>query len=160
MKKIIQQMSVREQRLLFIGGGFLLVILLGVFVYRPVQHYLQNQVEIKTRLSEQLVIMEHDTRGLKPERLQPLKTLTPGTTFSTWIDGQLGALGIQQLVKRSEPIDVNTVTLWMEQAPFDQVADWLQQINDEYGINADQADIHVSDRALGLVTIRMRLVKQ
>ncbi len=160
MIKAIQQLSLREQRLLFIGGGILLIILLWVFIYRPTQHYLQDQAEIKARLAQQLVIMERDTRDLKPERLQPLKILASGTTFSTWIDDQLGTLGIQQLVKRSEPIDNNTVSLWMEQAPFDKVADWLQQINDEYGIIADQADINVTDRTLGLVTIRMRLVKK
>lgn len=160
MIKTVQQLSLREQRLLFIGGGLLLIILLWVFIYRPTQHYLQDQAEIKARLTQQLVIMERDTRDLKPDRLQPLKTFAAGTTFSTWIDGQLGSLGLQQMVKRSEPIDVNTVTLWMEQTPFDKVADWLQQINDEYGIMADQADINVTDRALGLVTIRMRLVRQ
>jgi type II secretory pathway component PulM len=86
--------------------------------------------------------------------------LPVNTTFSSWVDMQLSQIGMQELVNRTEPVDANTLTLWLTNAPFDQVIDWLQQIHETHAILADQIDINVTDKSLGLTNIRIRLVKQ
>jgi Type II secretory pathway, component PulM len=135
------------------------VVVLWLLVYRPVTQHLTQQAALKIQLQQQLDSMQHAAIRLTGQPTQTTQPLPLDKTFSAWLDGQLKQLNMQQAVKRSEPVDDRTVTLWLESVPFDQWADWLQQINNQYGVVVDQADINVTDRSLGLVTIRMRVTK-
>lgn len=159
MKQFIAQLSRREKQLLMYGGLLVLVVLLWLLVYRPVTEYLSQQAALKTQLQQQLSSMQQAVTGLTGQVSQDTRELPAGQTFSAWIDGQLKQLGMQQAVKRSEPIDDKTVTLWLEFVPFDPWADWLQRINQQYGVVVEQVDVSITDRSLGLVTLRMRITK-
>ena len=159
MKQFIAQLSRREKQLLMYGGLLVLVVLLWLLVYRPVTEYLSQQAALKTQLQQQLSSMQQAAAGLTGQVSQDTRELPAGQTFSAWIDGQLKQLGMQQAVKRSEPIDDKTVTLWLESVPFDPWADWLQRINQQYGVVVEQVDVSITDRSLGLVTLRMRITK-
>lgn len=159
MKQFIAQLSRREKQLLMYGGLLVLVVLLWLLVYRPVTEYLSQQAALKTQLQQQLSSMQQAATGLTGQVSQDTRELPAGQTFSAWIDGQLKQLGMQQAVKRSEPIDDKTVTLWLESVPFDPWADWLQRINQQYGVVVEQVDVSITDRSLGLVTLRMRITK-
>ena len=159
MKQFTAQLSRREKQLLMYGGLLVLVVLLWLLVYRPVTEYLSQQAALKTQLQQQLSSMQQAATGLTGQVSQDTRELPAGQTFSAWIDGQLKQLGMQQAVKRSEPIDDKTVTLWLESVPFDPWADWLQRINQQYGVVVEQVDVSITDRSLGLVTLRMRITK-
>lgn len=159
MKRFIAQLSRREQQLLLFGSLLVVVVMLWLLLYRPMTTYLNRQAELKTQLQQQLVSMQQAASGLSGRPITTTQSLPSDKTFSAWLDGQLQQLNMQQAVKRSEPIDDHTVTLWLESVPFDPWADWLQRINQQYGVVVDQADINVIDRSLGLVSIRMRITK-
>ncbi|KAA3638990.1 MAG: hypothetical protein DWP95_11490 [Proteobacteria bacterium] len=159
MKRFLTQLSQREQRLLIYGAGLVFVVLLWLLVYRPVSNFIMQQAELKAQLQRQLTSMQQAAISLTGQQTQIKKSLPSDKTFSAWLDGQLMQINLQQAVKRSEPIDEQTVTLWLESVPFDLWADWLQRIYSQYGVVVDQADINVTDRTLGLVTIRMRVTK-
>ncbi len=159
MKRFFAQLSQRERQLLLYGGGVILLVLLWLLVYQPLSNRINRQVVLKNQLQQQLTGMQQAAATIKGHSLRPQQVLPIDQTFSSWLDAQLNKLNMQQSVKRSEPIDENTVTLWLESVPFDPWADWLQQINRQYGVVVEQADIQVTDRTQGLVNIRMRITK-
>lgn len=159
MKKWYKSLSSSEQRLFSVGLVLVMVGLAWSYIYLPMNRKLDSQVEIRNRIHQQLIEMESMGEINFNQKLSNL-TIPPTMTFSTWVDQQLNQLGLQELVNRTEPIDANTLTIWLNNAPFDQVIDWLQSIQDSYGVKVDQIDVNLTDRSLGYTNIRMRLVKQ
>ncbi len=139
------------------GAVVVTVVMLWSFVYLPINRKLDDQVVIRDRIQTQLIEMQSFEQLANTQQISK-RTLPQNLTFSTWVDQQLNQLGMQELVNRTEPIDTRTLTLWLNNAPFDQVIDWLQTIHDIYGIRVDQIDVNVTDRSLGYTNIRMRLI--
>ena len=159
MKQFFTQLNRREKQLMIYGGLLILMVLLWLMVFRPVNSHINQQAELKNQLQQQLEGMRQTAVNLAGQQTTTRQSLPADKTFSAWLDDQLRQLNLQQSVKRSEPIDDNTVNLWLESVPFDIWADWLQRIDKQYGVVVDQADINVTDRDLGLVTLRIRVTK-
>ena len=159
MKSWFNQLSQSERKLFLIGTVLVLVALFWTSVYKPLNRKLDQQIHTKKQLAEQL----YEMQGFDLTSIGTVGQQVPlpvNTTFSSWVDLQLSQIGMQELVNRTEPVDANTLTLWLSNAPFDQVIDWLQLIHATHAILADQIDINVTDKSLGLTNIRVRLVKQ
>lgn len=159
MKQWYNNLTHSEQRLLRMGSVIIGIVLFWVLLYQPMVKHINQQVTIKNNLQQQLAEMKSVNLASINNTGQQKTTLPPNTTFSSWVDQQLSQIGLQQMVNRTEPIDNNTLTVWLNNAAFDQVVDWLQSIQQQYGIVADQIDVNVTDRSIGLTNIRMRLVK-
>ncbi len=159
MKQWYNNLTQSEQRLLKLGSILVSMVLFWVLLYQPMVKHIDQQVVIKNNLQQQLVEMQAVNPALLSRSGQQKTSLPPNTTFSSWVDRQLNQVGLQQVVNRTEPVDNNTLTVWMNNASFDQVVDWLQTIQQQYDIAVDQIDVNVTDRSLGLTNIRMRLVK-
>jgi type II secretory pathway component PulM len=158
MKSWFSQLSQSERKLFLIGVVLVLMAMFWTLVFLPVSKKIDRQIQSKNLLTKQLAEMQ----GFNLNAVNSISKQLPlpaNTTFSSWVDFQLSQIGLQELVNRTEPIDANTLTVWLSNAPFDQVIDWLQQINNAHAILVDQIDINVTDKSLGLTNIRMRLVK-
>lgn len=159
MKNWLQNLSAREQRLLKVGVTLVVLALLWVLVYLPTNRYLSSQADIKQRLEQQLQQMQGMVQSSGRSVAKTLTPIPANMTFSSWLDQQLSLVNLQDMVNRTEPIDANTISVWLQGAPFDQVIDWLQLMADKHGVLVDQIDVNVVDRSLGLTNIRMRLIK-
>ncbi|MEZ5470760.1 MAG: type II secretion system protein GspM [Marinicella sp.] len=152
-------MTQNEQQLIKIGSVLVSIVLFWVLIYQPLNKHLNQQVVIKNNLQQQLTQMQ----SMKPNVLTSVNTqkaqFPSNATFSSWVDRQLSQVGLQEMVNRTEPVDNNTLTVWLSNAAFDLVVDWLQSIQQQYDIVVDQIDVNVTDRNLGLTNVRMRLVK-
>ncbi|MGJ8664091.1 MAG: type II secretion system protein GspM [Marinicella sp.] len=159
MKNWFQNLTANEQRLLRTGTLLVILALIWVLVYLPVSKHITSQVDIKNRLQQQLQQMQVLTGSAVSAQAVEYKPMPTGMTFSAWVDQQLRAVNLQDLVNRIEPIDENSLTIWLQGAPFDTVIDWLQLIARQYAIQVDQIDVNVVDSSIGLTNIRMRIVK-
>ena len=148
-----------EKKLLTVGGLLVSMALFWVLVYQPVVSHIDNQVTVKNRLQNQLDQMQAMTGTAVNNRTTSVLPIPTGVTFSSWIDQQLRAVNLQDMVNRTEPIDTNRLSVWFQGAPFDQVIDWLQIMATQYAVEVDQIDVNVVDANLGITNIRMRLVK-
>ncbi len=148
-----------EQKLMLVGTFLVTAALLWALVYKPVVTHIDNQVNIKNRLHSQLVQMQNLVRTTTKNEFVAVQPIPDGMTFSSWVDQQLRVVKLQQMVNRTEPIDENSISVWLQGVQFDLVIDWLQDIARTYAVQADQIDINVVDSSLGLTNIRMRLVK-
>lgn len=159
IKQWFATLSNSEQRLLGAGTVLVSLALLWVFVYLPVNQHIEQQVNIHARLQSQLSQMQQMTGDVAAIQLTPVQQIPASMTFSSWLDQQLQQAGLQQMVNRTEPIDENRISIWLQGVPFNQVVDWLEMIARTYAVKVDQIDINVVDSSLGLTEIRMRLVK-
>lgn len=157
MKNWFLGLSIREQSLVKYGAGTLMFGLLLAFVYLPVTRSLSAKYVRVSNVSLQVSQMKqqlNSAQGLKVSGSVPTDV-----TFSSWLDSEMVSMNLQNLVTRAEPVDENTMTLWLQNAPFDVVADWLALIENSFGVSAMQVDVVAKDRATGLCDLRMTLVK-
>lgn len=157
MKKWLQQLSPRERQTFIIGSSLLLTILLFTFVYRPIEQSIRQKNQTIQTLQQQLGEMQ----SLRPQQnnATPRGTIPADTTFSAWLDQQMVALKLQHAITRAEPIDQNTITIWLENIPFDPMIDWLAKIEPQFSVVVQQIDITTKDRNSGLCNFRLTLVK-
>ena len=152
-------LSRSEQKLLSIGTVMIISALLWVLLYQPIVAHIDSQITIKNRLQSQLTQMQNMSGTAVNNDFTSLQPIPTGVTFSSWVDQQLRAVNLQEMVNRTEPINERSLSIWLQGVPFDQVIDWLQIMSKKYAVQADQIDVNVVDSALGLTNIRMRLVK-
>jgi general secretion pathway protein M len=158
MNQWFKQLSQKEQRLLVIGGVLVGLALIWRFLMVPLTAELDARLAASQALQQQLAEMQQ--MNLSDQGVSRAQVPLPaGMTFSSWVDQQMSQHGLQETVNRTEPQDENTLTVWLVNVSFDQVVDWLQQISRQHGIQVDQFDVSVTDQALGLTNIRMRMVK-
>ena len=157
MKQWYTNLTHSERRLIVVGSITVMLALFWTLIYLPINQKIDSQVEIRNRLNDQLIEMQ-GLGQVSASQLRKKISIPQNMTFSSWVDLQLSQLGLQELVNRTEPIDSKTLTVWLNNAPFDQVIDWLQRIHLSHGIKVDQIDVNVTDRSLGYTNIRMRLV--
>ncbi|WP_223789798.1 type II secretion system protein GspM [Marinicella meishanensis] len=148
-----------ERRLLRIGVVLIAMALFWVAVYQPVTRYIAQQAETKQRLTGQLQQMQRMVASMGTQARTQVQPIPVGMTLSSWVDGQLRLLNLQDKVNRTEPIDANSLTVWFQGVSFDQVIDWVHQLAHDHGVAVDLMDVNVVDASLGLTNIRMRLVK-
>jgi len=159
MNKWYNNISDSEKRLLQIGTVLIGIALFWTLVFLPINKKIETKSQLQERLLGQLNEMKSFEISDFGYQTVSTEIIPDGTTFSSWVDQQMSVLGIQELVNRTEPIDNNTLVIWLSNVTFDQVIDWLQNIHKQYGIQVDQIDVNVTDSALGLTNIRMRLIK-
>ncbi len=159
LKKWYHNLTDSEQRLLTGGGILIVVVLCWVMLYKPVTERINAQVAVKATLQQQLEQMQTISGSMVTISIQEKQGIPTGITFSSWVDQQLRLVKLQDYVNRTEPIDQDSLSVWLQGVAFDQVIDWLQVMAAQYGVQVDQIDINVVDSALGLTNIRMRLVK-
>jgi general secretion pathway protein M len=160
MKKYFNNLTNSEQKLLLMGSLLIGIVLFWVMIYQPLVKHINSQVNIKSNIQQQLAEMRSIQPALLANTNHQKAFFPENITFSSWVDQQMNQIGLQQMVNRTEPIDNNTLTVWLSNAPFDQVVDWLQTIQQQNAVVVDQIDVNVTDKSLGLTNIRMRLVKQ
>lgn len=157
MKKWLQQLTPREQQIFIFGSGLLLIVLLFTFVYRPTERAIRQKNQTLQTLQQQLAEM-HNLRRPSGSST-PRGSIPADTTFSAWLDKQMVALKLQNAIVRAEPIDQNTITIWLENIPFDPMIDWLAKIEPQFSVVVQQIDITTKDRNSGLCNFRLTLVK-
>ena len=151
------QLSARDQKALQ-----LLALALGLFIlyfalWRPVHQYEQNQA---ANLAQSRALMSwlkaHETEARNLARNQSQQSGQGGVRHSlmTTITSSAKQAGIP--LARFEPSGQQGMRIWLEDAPFNQVASWLEQLNERYGVRVDQAAIQRGQNP-GLITAHFKL---
>lgn len=159
LKQWFKSLTESEQRLLLFGTILVFIALFWVVVYQPIIKKIDAQAMTKNRLESQLAQMNSWSQQTISNQENNRSVIPQNMTFSSWLDQQLQTVNLQQFVSRTEPIDENSLSVWLQGASFNLVIDWLQDISNRFDVQVDQIDINVVDSDLGLTDIRMRLVK-
>ncbi len=154
------RLTAQEQRLIKIGSIIIVVALSWAFVYKPVIKAIDTKKGQKNYLQQQYKQMQSS----KSTFLQKQKNAVnfrrdANKPFISWIDEQLATKKLTQFVTRSEPKDSQTVTITFESINFDELANWLQPLELNFGVHISEADINLIDRSNGLCNARITLAE-
>lgn len=145
----------RQNRVLLYGGIAVAVMLLWAFVRDPLNN---------AREALRLQLAEHQSTALWLEQIRPQVTgrstgsggLPPGKSLLRLADETLRAAGMAAAIERIEPGNAGEVRIWLRDASFDQLSDWLLQIANQYSVFAQRLDASRAGDS-GLVNVRLEI---
>ncbi|RJQ46719.1 MAG: type II secretion system protein M [Gammaproteobacteria bacterium] len=158
MKQWLAQLSPRERRTVLGGAALLSVILVYFLAWQPFTHYLKQLRLTAQSQQEQLAWMRQAARDAEQLRaaVPASGRLPPGQSLLGVADQTAKSGNLGSAIKRIEPEGQNSARVWLEQAAFDDVIQWLQNLKRDYGIHA--ADIVIERReAAGRINARITL---
>ncbi len=148
----------REQRVLLAGAGILLVLLLYVLIWQPLQS--------RHERAANGVVSGQATLGWMLEAAAEVRALQgSGTSAGNGLEGRsllavvdqsARRTGLGDALKRVEPEGAGAVRVWLEAASFDQMIGWLAGLSQQQGVQVDVISIERGD-ATGRVNARLTL---
>jgi len=140
----------REQLAVKILGGFLLAMILIFMVLLPLHRYNSNAIADYRGQQETLAWMQSNRGAIGQAAAKPR---APSDSLLSLATKAARAAGVG--IKRYEPSG-DGLNVWLEQVPFNQVVQWLEALQRDYGIVP--SDLTASKRdAAGMVDVRVTL---
>lgn len=150
-----QRRAPRERAVLLAGAAVLVLALGWAFLWLPAQ---QAETALQARIQAQLATLE-DLAALRQARTRsttmPRAADATGSVASR-ADRGLRMAGLAASIRRIEPVGESAVQVTLEQAPFDDLADWLPLAAAEHALTVEQMQADAAS-APGEVNLRMRL---
>lgn len=147
--------DVRQRQVLIYGGIVVAVMLLWALVWDPLTNARQA-------LRQQLA--EHQSTALWLQQIRPQVVgrsvsnagLPDNKSLLRLADETLRAAGMAAAIERIEPSNEGQVRIWLRDASFDQLANWLIQMGNQYSVFAELLNASRADDS-GLVNVRLEI---
>lgn len=68
-------------------------------------------------------------------------TLPPGASLLNVVTTSAHAAGVQQHTKKMAPVGANALSLYLDDMPFNELAQWLVKLDEQQGIEVERATI-------------------
>jgi general secretion pathway protein M len=150
--------SPREQLALIAGAAVLLLFLLYLMAWQPFSDALEQKRQLVKGQQATLSWMESQMPEILRLRGNQVKTGKAGNNEAllTLVDRTAKQSRLRQQIQRIKPQGDKSVQLWVEQAAFDTLMKWLDELTEQYGIVIDSLNIDRQDLP-GLVNARVVL---
>jgi len=148
MKQWWQQLQQREQILVVVMSVFVGIFMLYQLVWQPVHSGLDKAEKKQARTQELFEYVKINTAQVSGTST-PKKVKATGSLSSVVnrIAGQF-----QIAISRVQP-QGDSVQVWIEEVPFEQLLRWLDNLTHQQGLNVSNIDISSGDKA-GIVKVR------
>lgn len=154
------QLPRRDQQALKIMVLTLVLALLWFAVWRPVTDYHEQARASRENASELLAWMQQNRTAIRSLGEGGENTSTnadkpeDGRQLMATVTSSAREAGLD--LQRFEPSGDSAIRVWLEDVPFDQVAQWLEGLNANHGILIDQAAMDRRETP-GMVSVRLTL---
>jgi general secretion pathway protein M len=138
--------------------GLLLVYL---FVWLPFNNKIitkRNQVESQMATLEWMEKSAEEVRSLRSSQARS-NTKVSNEALLTLVDRTAKQNQLSKYIQRLKPQDNDSVQLWLEQAPFDALVQWIGLLVRQYNIDLDAISIE-RDESSGMVDARLTLLRE
>jgi general secretion pathway protein M len=138
--------------------GLLLVYL---FVWLPFNNKIitkRNQVESQMATLEWMEKSAEEVRSLRSRQARS-NTKVSNEALLTLVDRTAKQNQLSKYIQRLKPQDNDSVQLWLEQAPFDALVQWIGLLVRQYNIDLDAISIE-RDESSGMVDARLTLLRE
>lgn len=156
LRQLWSDLAPRDQRILFAGGLFLLLVLVWIGLWEPLRTARDAARVRVTASSSDLATM----RAIAP-RLRELggSATTPADTRSllVLVDATARESVVGDALLRVEPVAGDQVRVYFEGVGFDALVEWLEQLQARHGIGIAELGIN---RAAGVGRVDARLLLQ
>lgn len=139
MKDWFQGLVPREQMLVALAGVLTVVVVIYLGVWLPLDRAnsrLENQVERQRELVTDL----RQLRGRLPSPSGGSTASAPGgQSLVVVVDSTVRQRGLGTTLKRSRPLDGDSIQVSFENVAFDALVEWLGQLGSQHGIDIGAA---------------------
>ncbi len=157
MREWFDNLEQREQ--LIVGAGAVLAALLfyWLLIWEPMA---RHAAELRAGMAEsrELIayLQEAEVEARRLGRNRPAAASGSGRSLLSTVDSSSKKAGLSEYIKRIQPEGQDSVRLWIENAPFEPLANWLLQLQSQHGVILDNGSLDRADRA-GAVKARLTL---
>ncbi len=131
----------QRERLMVMGGAIALALMLFyATIWDPLTGGARAKAEAVSDTQKTLAWMRQaseDVKRLRPASDQALAQLPAGQSLLGVIDQTAKSSGLGAAMKRVKPEGENKVSVWMEDAAFDDIVRWLETLRRSYGVEID-----------------------
>lgn len=155
MREWFNNLEQREQ--LIVGAGAVVAALLiyWLLIWEPMA---RHAAELRAGMAEsrELIayLQEAEVEARRLGRNRP--AAASGRSLLSTVDSSSKKAGLSEYIKRIQPEGQDSVRLWIENAPFEPLANWLLQLQTQHGVILDNGSLDRADRA-GAVKARLTL---
>ncbi len=156
MKAWFEQLAAREQRLILLALPVLVLTLGWAFIWHPLSEGRSEWRLRSSQLADDVSWMRLavPAMGSSPQQ-QPREGLGNRSLLAV-IDSSLRDAGLGPTLRRIEPSSERRVRVWFEQAAFDAVVGWLEELDRRYGVQVDEIAANRIEGS-GIVDVRLTL---
>lgn len=157
MKIWWEGLSIRDRRIIIIGGALLTVLMLYALVWDPLH---RGVAHLRDANDEQRAVLNWMQKASQEVRaLQGVARVDAavrgGESLLSLVDRTTKIGRLAGTLKKVQPDGDGKVQVWFEQAPFDELVPWLEQLGRQYGVQLENAQF---ERQLpGIVNARLTL---
>jgi len=152
-----------EQMLLGLGA---LVVTGALYFLLVIDPLMQANARLATRvgaareLESHLSQLSEEVKSLGGGGNKLRATLPPGASLLNVVTTSAHASGVQEHTRKLAPVGANALSLYLDDMPFAQLANWLVNLDEQQGIEVERATIEALP-AVGTVradlTLKARL---
>lgn len=146
-----QGISPREQRLVAVGGGILLLGLCYWAIWQPIASRItERERQVLNQQQTLAWLKEKGQEVLSMQGSQGRRIDTSGT-----LEGVVNRTAFKQKIKiaRLQP-QGQELQVWIDTVPFDTLLLWLATLSDQYGVQVQIIEVARENLAPGLVKVR------
>jgi general secretion pathway protein M len=159
MKAWLESLGRREQLMVFAAAAAVLLLLLYTLLWSPLYDGYSRMRDNVVAQRETAQWMEQSAQRL--QQLQQSRGPATGAlgeqSMLALADSSARAQGLADALKRVEPEGSSNVKVWLENASFDTVLQWLGGLQARYGIRADTVSMERVSGVAGRINARMTL---
>lgn len=153
-----QGLSERERLLISAGIIFLLGLLCFLYVVEPLKKTLNTRVGAVEEIQNDVLWMEQQLPVIEQLKSRnPTLFLKDQRPLAALVEQTLADFGLRDSTQRIVP-EQNTIQVWMQQAPFEDVLRWIDSLG-KYGVSVKRFDVTPHEDGLGNVDLSLDLEK-
>ena len=143
MKDYWNQLKPSERTIISVGGIILTVLILYLAVLEP---FMKKTEEYTAKISKQEIEIEWLKKAsLEVKQLQASSSGVTtqrhaGESLLVVVDRTAKQNNLEDSLKRVEPDGSDRVRVWLDNAPFDEVAKWLSLLQSNYQLDIESAE--------------------
>lgn len=144
MKAWWQQQSARDRRILLWGGVLAVILLAWALILDPLNDARDSlRQNVSSQRATRLWLEQVEQMLLRQPQVTPAAApqRTQGGSLLRLVDDTVRAQGMAAAIERMEPDTPGQVRLWLRDAEFDTLVQWMESVSREHGVHITQAQI-------------------
>ena len=156
LKQRYSALAAKDRMALTVLALFLLALLVTYLLILPAHRFADNAAQHHQQRAELLAWMQANEAAARALSRQPgNKAKAPaGQSILSLASQQAQANGIS--FKRFEPFAEGGLRIWLDSVPFNNMLQWLTQLQQQYGVEVQQVSIDRGNSS-GMVSAKLEL---
>ncbi|MDJ0807231.1 MAG: type II secretion system protein M [Gammaproteobacteria bacterium] len=148
----------QDKLALIVTAAAVTVLLLYLLIWLPFEKSVDKKADLVESQRATLLWMRESAAeiNLLKERAKVNRRSGSNEALLTLVDRTAKKNQLRQFIQRLKPDGARTVQIWVEQAPFDSLIQWLGILVNQYGILLESVSIERQDKP-GIINAKLNL---